>query len=75
MAASLDLANIADELFVLETHDGNAYLGELLVDGDFVTVRTGFVGRPPVIAVHDVARVVPASAHPDVVSVGRPKRG
>jgi hypothetical protein len=74
MPSLLDPSALADELFVLETHDGDAYLGELLVNGDFVTVRTGFVGRPPVIPIDDVSEVVPASEHPDVVPIGRRTR-
>ncbi len=60
-------ASVGDALYVLETYDGDAYLGELVFSEDFVTVRTGFVGRPPVIAADDVAEIVPALQHPDVV--------
>ena len=60
-------AIVGEELYVLETYDGDAYLGELLFSADFVTVRTGFVGRPPVIAAGDEAEIVPALQHPDVV--------
>lgn len=67
MTSLLDPKVPVDGLFVLETYDGDAYLGELLFDSDFVTVRTGYVGRPPVIAVDDVAEIVPAAEHPDVV--------
>ncbi|MCA1722595.1 MAG: hypothetical protein LC779_16390 [Actinobacteria bacterium] len=56
-----------DGLFVLETYEGDAYLGQLLFERDFITVRTGYVGRPAVIPVGEVAQIVPAGEHPDVV--------
>lgn len=64
MTFLLDPAAHLQGLFVLETHDGDGYLGELRFYRDFVTVRTGFVGRPPVIAANDVAQIVPAAEHP-----------
>jgi hypothetical protein len=58
-------------LFVVETFDGAAYLGELEYHDDEVVVYTGYVGRPPVIHRSDIAAIVPAQSHPDVV-VERP---
>ena len=54
-------------LFVVETYDGPAYLGELEFHGDEVVVYTGYVGRPPVILRSDISAIVPAQSHPDVV--------
>lgn len=58
-------------LFVVETHDGSAYLGEVEHRDDEVVVYTGYVGRPPVISRSDISTIVPAQYHPDVV-VERP---
>lgn len=57
----------AEGLFVVETHDGAAYLGELEYFDDEVVVYTGYVGRPPVIQRADISAIVPAQSHPDVV--------
>ena len=57
----------ADGLFVVETHDGLAYLGELEFHADEVVVYTGYVGRPPVILRDDISAIIPAQSHPDVV--------
>lgn len=67
MTSLLDPKPRVGELFVLETYDGHAYLGELAFETGYVTVRTGYVGRPPVIAMDDVAEIVPAALHADVV--------
>lgn len=57
------------ELFVVETEDGQAYLGQLVFsDDDHVTVYSGRQGRPPVLHRHDIEAIVPAAGHPDVVS-------
>lgn len=58
-------------LFVVETYDGPAYLGEVEHRDDEVVVYTGYVGRPPVIHRSDISAIVPAQYHPDVV-VERP---
>lgn len=58
-------------LFVVETYDGAAYLGEVEHRDDEVVVYTGYVGRPPVIQRSDISAIVPAQLHPDVV-VERP---
>ena len=57
----------ATGLFVVETVDGLAYLGELEFHGDEVVVYTGYVGRPPVILRADISAIIPAQSHPDVV--------
>jgi hypothetical protein len=57
----------AEGLFVVETYDGPAYLGELEYLDDQVVVYTGYVGRPPVISRDEISAIVPAQLHPDVV--------
>lgn len=54
-------------LFVVELEDGQAYLGEVELSDDEVTVYTGFVGRPPVLPRDEVVAIIPAAEHPDVV--------
>lgn len=56
----------AHGLFVVETHDGRAYLGTLEETGEAITVYSGFVGRPPILSNEDVASVTAAEDHPDV---------
>ena len=51
------------QLLVIETED-DAYLGTAQVDGDTLVVRSGYVGRPIVVAVTDVLRITVASDHP-----------
>jgi hypothetical protein len=60
------LAAAADGLFVVETWDGDAYLGEIAFETGFVVVHSGFRGRPPVLPRNEVAAVTPAAEHPDV---------
>lgn len=55
----------AGELVVVETED-DWYLGAAEVTPDGLIVRSGFVGRPVVLAHEDVVRVVPASEYVDV---------
>lgn len=62
-----DLASASEGLFVVETYDGDAFLGELAFDSDVVAVHNGFVGRPPKILRAEIRSIVPAADHPDVV--------
>lgn len=59
-------AHAARGLFVVETHDGKAYLGTLEKTAEAITVYSGFVGRPPIVRADDVAAVTAAEKHPDV---------
>ena len=56
----------ADGLYVLETTDGDVWLGQLAFQDGAVVVLSGFVGRPRVIAQSDVQSITPAAEHPDV---------
>lgn len=67
MTSLLDLKAQVDGLFVLETHDVDAYLGELLLESDFVTVEPGTSAGHLSFAWTMWRRVVPAAEHPDVV--------
>ena len=62
-----DLVSAADGLFVIETADGDAFIGHLEFDRHMVSVHNGFVGRPPVVSQDDILSIVPAAEHPDVV--------
>ena len=53
-------------LFVVETYDGRAFIGELERDAGTITVYSGLAGRPPVLDDDDVAVITPASEHPDI---------
>jgi hypothetical protein len=53
-------------LFVVETYDGRAFIGELEHNAGTVTVYSGLAGRPPVLDDDEVAVITPASEHPDV---------
>ncbi|GAC1609274.1 MAG: hypothetical protein NVS3B26_09710 [Mycobacteriales bacterium] len=56
------------EFVVVETAD-TAYLGVLeRLDDHHVLVRTGFRGRPPILAVDDIVEVTLAALHPDVAA-------
>ena len=66
MTSAHDLASAADGLFVIETADGDAFIGQLDFDKQAVSVHSGFVGRPPVVAQEDVVSITPAAEHPDV---------
>jgi hypothetical protein len=59
------------ELFVVETYDGPAYIGQMRRANTFVVLYNGFVGRPRTVPMSDVARIVRADKHPDVVKVWR----
>lgn len=67
MSSAHDLASAADGLFVIETTEGEVFIGQLEFDKQAVAIHSGFVGRPPVIAQQDVLSIVPAAEHPDVV--------
>lgn len=55
-------------IFVVELNDGKAYLGRVKVTKSSVIVYSGYTGRPPVIPIEEVDRMVPAHSHPDVTS-------
>lgn len=61
-----DLAAAADGLFVVETWDADAFLGEIAFQTGYVVIHTGFRGRPAILARNDVATVTHAAEHPDV---------
>ena len=63
----IDVASAVDGLFVVETADGDAFVGELAFERDAVVIHNGFVGRPPVVPRQDVRSITPAAEHPDVV--------
>jgi hypothetical protein len=67
MMSAQDLVSAADGLFVIETADGDAFIGHLEFDRHAVSVHNGFVGRPPVVSQDDILSIVPAAEHPDVV--------
>lgn len=58
-------------LWVVETSDGQAYIGRVEITDDNVVVRSGFQGRPAVVAWEDVEDLVMAQFHPDVRRVRR----
>ena len=64
--SALDLAAAADGLFVVETWDGEVFLGEIAFQTGYVVIYTGFRGRPAVIPRNEVAAVTAAADHPDV---------
>lgn len=53
-------------IFVVETNDGQAYIGRIQAEHGMVTVYTGYQGRPPVIPIEEVDSMTPAVRHPDV---------
>lgn len=52
----------AGELVVVETED-DWFLGTVELAGDVLIVRSGFVGRPVVLAAEDDRRIVPAAEY------------
>lgn len=58
--------HVARGLHVVETFDGQVHLGNLHDSDGAVTVYTGYVGRPAVIARADIAQITPAEQHPDI---------
>lgn len=63
----------AGELVVVETDD-NWFLGTAEVTPEAVVIRTGFVGRPTLLALEDVVRVVPAAEYLDLPDVEEPQQ-
>ena len=57
----------AGDICVVETLDGDRYLGVPVIRRKTVTVYTGQQGRPVVLSKTDVDYIVPAAYHPDVV--------
>jgi formylmethanofuran dehydrogenase subunit C len=55
----------AGELVVVETED-DWFLGTAEMNDGQVIVRNGYVGRPTILAVEDIERVIPAAEHDDV---------
>jgi hypothetical protein len=70
-----DLAAAADGLFVVETWDGDAFLGEIAFQTGYVVIYTGFRGRPAIVPRDGVAAVIHAADHPDVYIPQQPSRG
>lgn len=63
-----DISRYVGDFVVVETTDA-AYLGTLRVlDAEHVVVHTGFVGRPPILAVGDIDRITLAADHEDVAA-------
>ncbi len=60
-----------EHISVVETTDGDAYIGVASVAGEELSVRTGFPGRPVVLQLAQVESIVPAAEHPDVEVYGR----
>ncbi len=55
--------------FVVVETAATAYLGTLrLVDDEHVAVHTGFVGRPPMLAVDDIEKITLAADHEDIAA-------
>lgn len=52
-------------IHVVETTDGQVFLGRLAVSGDRLEVKSGFQGHPVMLDPQDVLSVVPADDHPD----------
>jgi hypothetical protein len=67
MSREFDTMSHADGLHVLETTDGDAWLGQLGFRDGAVVVHSGFVGRPRVVPAHEVLAITPAEDHPDVL--------
>lgn len=59
----------AGQVLVVETEDGERYLGTVEVAGDAFVLRSGFQGRPVVIDVAEVVSVELAVECPDVLEV------
>jgi hypothetical protein len=55
--------------FVVVETETSAFLGTMaLLDQEHVVLHTGFVGRPPVIAVTDIEAITLAEGHADVAA-------
>ena len=55
------------EIVVVETDD-ELFLGTCEILDGHAIVRSGYVGRPVLIALDDVEAITPADVHPDVES-------
>jgi hypothetical protein len=55
------------EIVVVETDD-EQFLGTCEIHDGHAIVRSGYVGRPVMIALDEVEAITPADLHPDVVS-------
>ncbi|MGB8652792.1 MAG: hypothetical protein WCD35_19260 [Mycobacteriales bacterium] len=53
------------DLVVVET-ENDVFLGTAEVADGFLVIRSGYVGRPTLVALEDVEIIVPASTHPGV---------
>ncbi len=49
---------------MVETEDGQVYLGEVIRDGDVLVIYSGFPLRPKELRPDQVVRVTPADDHP-----------
>lgn len=54
------------EIYVVETDEGDVWLGHIVFGEGTVSVLTGFAGRPKVLDQDEVVSIVPAADHPDV---------
>lgn len=54
-----------DLIYVVETYD-DIYIGTVAVKRNEVRIRSGFVGHPIVLDVHDIVTITRADCHPDV---------
>lgn len=62
------IARYLGAFVVVETED-NAYIGTLdAIDDEHVVVHTGFVGRPPVLAISDIELITLADEHAAVAA-------
>lgn len=61
----------AEGLFVVETYDGRAYLGELERAGGTVAVYNGLQGRSPVLFDDEIASITPPANTPTSTSTSR----
>lgn len=67
MVTSLDGVHESPSgLYVVETTDGDAWLGQVEEDDDALYVYNGLRDRPPQLSHHLVDSVTPAEGHPDV---------
>jgi hypothetical protein len=57
----------AGEIVVVET-DEDWFLGTAEAMEGSIVVRSGYVGRPVIVAAAEVLSIIPAQQHPDVES-------
>lgn len=63
------LENVPDSpsgLYVVESVDGAAWLGQVEEDDDAIYVLNGLRGRPPRLPHHVVESIIPAEDHPSI---------